>query len=200
MSFPIDRYLNVRNTISTLFDFGVVPIINENDTVSVEELRFGDNDTLAALVANLIDADEAEVEEQLRRLSQVRRLIQERGEEELPDGTLVSPDGFSPEHGPHEDGVSFDQQLVWDLFTNFIEAAEALGDIYSVNVFPQMKVWWDTYPNHIGHEQSDGCTRCHNRKMRTEDREQIRNDCELCHQILAEEEENPDLVTMMQSE
>jgi len=46
---------------------------------------------------------------------------------ELPDGTLVSPDGFSPEHGPHEDGVSFDQQLVWDLFTNYIEASEALG-------------------------------------------------------------------------
>jgi len=46
---------------------------------------------------------------------------------ELPDGKLVSPNGFSPEHGPHEDGVSFDQQLVWDLFTNFIEASEALG-------------------------------------------------------------------------
>ena len=45
---------------------------------------------------------------------------------ELPDGTLVSPDGFSPEHGPTEDGVSFDQQLVWDLFTNFMEASEAL--------------------------------------------------------------------------
>ena len=46
---------------------------------------------------------------------------------ELPDGTLVSPNGFSPEHGPHEDGVSFDQQLVWDLFTNTIESSEALG-------------------------------------------------------------------------
>ena len=45
---------------------------------------------------------------------------------ELRDGTLVSPDGFSPEHGPHEDGVSFDQQLVWDLFTNYIEASEVL--------------------------------------------------------------------------
>lgn len=52
-----DRYLNVRNTLNTLFEFGVVPIINENDTVSVEELRFGDNDTLGALVANLIEAD-----------------------------------------------------------------------------------------------------------------------------------------------
>ena len=46
---------------------------------------------------------------------------------ELPDGTLVSPNGFSPEHGPHEDGVSFDQQLVWDLFTNFEEAGAVLG-------------------------------------------------------------------------
>jgi alpha-L-fucosidase 2 len=45
---------------------------------------------------------------------------------ELPDGRLVSPDGFSPEHGPHEDGVSYDQELIWDLFTNTIEAAEAL--------------------------------------------------------------------------
>jgi hypothetical protein len=80
------------------------------------------------------------------------------------------------------------------------EAAEALGDIYSVNVFPQMNVWWDTYPNHIGHEQSDGCTRCHNRKMRTEDRVQIRDDCDICHIVIAEKEESPDLVTMLQSE
>jgi glutamate 5-kinase len=52
-----DRYLNVRNTIMTLFEFGVVPIINENDTVSVQELRFGDNDTLGALITNMIGAD-----------------------------------------------------------------------------------------------------------------------------------------------
>ncbi len=52
-----DRYLNARNTLFTLLDWGVVPIINENDTVSVEELRFGDNDTLGALVTNLTEAD-----------------------------------------------------------------------------------------------------------------------------------------------
>jgi alpha-L-fucosidase 2 len=46
---------------------------------------------------------------------------------ELADGTLVSPNGFSPEHGPTEDGVSFDQQLIWDLFTNYMEASEILG-------------------------------------------------------------------------
>lgn len=52
-----DRYLNVRNTMCTLLEWGIVPIINENDTVSVKELRFGDNDTLGAMVTNLIDAD-----------------------------------------------------------------------------------------------------------------------------------------------
>ena len=81
-----------------------------------------------------------------------------------------------------------------------LSAGEALAGAYGVNVFPQMEVWWDTYPNHIGHEQSDGCTRCHNRKMRTEDRENIRNDCDLCHLVLADEEESPDLVTMLQNE
>jgi glutamate 5-kinase len=48
------RYLNVRNTINTLFEYGVVPIINENDTVSVDEIKFGDNDRLAAMVTNLL--------------------------------------------------------------------------------------------------------------------------------------------------
>lgn len=51
------RYLNARSTIRSLLDLGVVPIINENDTVVTDEIRFGDNDTLAALVANLIEAD-----------------------------------------------------------------------------------------------------------------------------------------------
>jgi glutamate 5-kinase len=51
------RYLNARSTLKTLIELGVVPVINENDTVATEEIRFGDNDTLAALVANLIDAD-----------------------------------------------------------------------------------------------------------------------------------------------
>ena len=51
------RYLNVRNTLLTLLEWGLIPIINENDTVSVEELRFGDNDTLGAMITNLIEAD-----------------------------------------------------------------------------------------------------------------------------------------------
>ncbi len=51
------RYLNARNTLNTLLDWGVLPIINENDTVMVDEIRFGDNDNLAAVITLLMDAD-----------------------------------------------------------------------------------------------------------------------------------------------
>ncbi len=52
-----ERYLNARSTLLTLLQFGVVPVINENDAVATDEIRFGDNDTLAALVANLVEAE-----------------------------------------------------------------------------------------------------------------------------------------------
>ena len=51
------RYLNARSTLRTLLDLGVIPVINENDTVVTDEIKFGDNDTLGALVANLVEAD-----------------------------------------------------------------------------------------------------------------------------------------------
>jgi glutamate 5-kinase len=51
------RYLNIRNTLSTLREWNVTPIINENDSVAVDEIKFGDNDNLAALIANIVEAD-----------------------------------------------------------------------------------------------------------------------------------------------
>jgi len=76
-------------------------------------------------------------------------------------------------------------------------AANALGDIYTVNVFPQMKVWWNTYPEHIGHQNSDGCYRCHGKRLRTKEREHISRDCDVCHTVLAEREENPAILTQL---
>ena len=70
-----DRHLNARNTLTTLLERGIVPIINENDTVSVDEIKFGDNDRLAALTATLIDADLLVI------LSHVEGLLE--------DGTLI---------------------------------------------------------------------------------------------------------------
>ncbi|MES2910402.1 MAG: glutamate 5-kinase [Pseudomonadota bacterium] len=52
-----ERYLNARSTLLTLLQLGVVPVINENDTVVIDEIKFGDNDTLGSLVANLVEAD-----------------------------------------------------------------------------------------------------------------------------------------------
>ena len=52
-----ERYLNARSTLKTLLDLKVIPVVNENDTVVTDEIRFGDNDTLAGLVANLVQAD-----------------------------------------------------------------------------------------------------------------------------------------------
>jgi glutamate 5-kinase len=52
-----DRYLNSRGTLKALLEFGVVPVVNENDTVATDEIRLGDNDTLAALAVNLVEAE-----------------------------------------------------------------------------------------------------------------------------------------------
>jgi glutamate 5-kinase len=77
------RYLNARSTLRTLLELGVIPIINENDTVATDEIRFGDNDTLGALVTNLIEADVLVI------LTDQRGLF-ERDPRRHPDAKLVS--------------------------------------------------------------------------------------------------------------
>ncbi|MBV9850849.1 MAG: glutamate 5-kinase, partial [Armatimonadetes bacterium] len=76
------RYLNARNTFAALLHARIVPIVNENDTVAVDEIKFGDNDTLAALVASLIEADA------LLLLSDVAGLY-DRDPTQFPDAQLI---------------------------------------------------------------------------------------------------------------
>lgn len=73
-------------------------------------------------------------------------------------------------------------------------AAAALTEAYASNVFPAMNVTWGTYPNHIGHEETPGCFRCHDEEHSTEDGETISQDCDTCHSILAWEEEDPEIL------
>ena len=113
------------------------------------------------------------------------------------------------EYASHEEArVVIDEELKKFYANNYPElatksadaistAADALGDVYSVNVFPQMNVWWNTYPNHIGHEQSPGCTRCHTKTMRTAKRKQISSNCDNCHVLLADKEEDPHILTVL---
>ncbi len=80
-----DRHLNARNTLETLLARGIVPIINENDTVAVDEIKFGDNDQLGALTATLIDAD------LLIILSHVEGLL-DAGKKVIPVVPEITPD------------------------------------------------------------------------------------------------------------
>lgn len=77
------RYLNARSALRTLLGHQVVPVINENDTVAVEELRFGDNDTLAAMVANLVEAE-------LLVILTDQRGLYEQDPRRYPDAALVT--------------------------------------------------------------------------------------------------------------
>ena len=74
------------------------------------------------------------------------------------------------------------------------EAIEVLGDVYARNIFPTMNVTWGTYPNHIGHEESPGCFRCHDEEHSTEDGNTISQDCDNCHSLLAWEESDPEVL------
>lgn len=78
------------------------------------------------------------------------------------------------------------------------QAGKVLGDIWSNNVFPHMKVTWNTYPNHIGHDQSPGCLRCHDNKHVAASGEKISRKCELCHNVVAEDEASPQVLKDLQ--
>jgi hypothetical protein len=80
------------------------------------------------------------------------------------------------------------------------QAGKALGDVYCWNVFPAMKVTWNTYPNHLGHKQSPGCFRCHDKKHVTGDGEKISKNCDTCHSLLAEEEKDPAILYQIAGE
>ena len=78
------------------------------------------------------------------------------------------------------------------------QAGRALGDIWAANVFPQMKISWNTYPVHIGHQQSPGCWRCHDNRHVSESGERIRKPCGLCHNIVSEDEAAPAVLKELQ--
>jgi hypothetical protein len=70
------------------------------------------------------------------------------------------------------------------------KAVVEVKGIYSRNFFPHMKVTWNTYPNHIGHFYSPGCFRCHDGKHRSRDGRIISKDCNLCHTVIGQKQEN----------
>ncbi|NIA15973.1 MAG: cytochrome C [Nitrospiraceae bacterium] len=77
-------------------------------------------------------------------------------------------------------------------------AASVLKALYDRNVFPKMGVTWGTYGNNLGHETSTGCFRCHNDELVTAEGEAIGGDCDVCHTVLAWDEEDPEILDQLQ--
>ncbi|HET7204800.1 MAG TPA: NapC/NirT family cytochrome c [Steroidobacteraceae bacterium] len=74
------------------------------------------------------------------------------------------------------------------------QAGKVLGDAYCWNNFPHMKVTWNLYPNHIGHQDTPGCFRCHDNKHKTDDGDKVGKKCSTCHNLVAEEESDSQLL------
>jgi len=81
-------------------------------------------------------------------------------------------------------------QLAKEMDKDIQETVKQVKDIYSRNFFPEMKVTWATYPNHIGHFYAPGCFRCHDDKHKTSAGKIISKDCNLCHTVLSQTQEN----------
>jgi nitrate/TMAO reductase-like tetraheme cytochrome c subunit len=79
-----------------------------------------------------------------------------------------------------------------------VQAAGAeLGEIWSRNVWPGMKIGWGTYPSLLGHDAAPGCFRCHDGEHATKDGRVVSNDCGLCHNLLAQDEKDPQVLKLL---
>jgi hypothetical protein len=81
-----------------------------------------------------------------------------------------------------------------------IQAASSIQKAYRENIYPDMKIVWNTYPSNLGHHDNGGCFRCHNDTLEAADGSVISQDCEICHILLAEDELDPDIITTLRGE
>jgi hypothetical protein len=128
-------------------------------------------------------------------------LVEGRIDRTLPfirrEGVRILTETVYPSHDEARAGIAaatraFYEQNYPDLASSpaVEQAGKALGDAYCWNNFPHMKVTWNLYANHIGHQESPGCFRCHDNKHKTESGDKIGKKCNTCHEIVAEEESN----------
>ncbi len=78
------------------------------------------------------------------------------------------------------------------------KAIKGVQDAYTENVYPEMNIGWSTYKSFLGHNDESGCFRCHDDELENSEGETVSMDCEACHIILAEEEENPEILQTLQ--
>jgi glutamate 5-kinase len=120
-------YINAKNTLSTLLSYGVIPIINENDTVAVDEIRFGDNDQLAALVASLVEAD------RLIILSDVDGLYEEDPKKKPSAALITHVESITPQMVKLA-GKSSTAVGTGGMYSKLLAAQKALRSGVTVNI------------------------------------------------------------------
>src|SRR5690606_18546100 len=91
-------------------------------------------------------------------------------------------------------------EVMTDKRAQLDQAIATLEELYNRSVFPKMKVKWDTYPDNIGHTVSIGCFRCHDDSHTAPDGRVISQDCNVCHTVLAWEEENPEILNLLEAQ
>ena len=85
-------------------------------------------------------------------------------------------------------------QIASEKSAHILQAAKAMQESYRQNIYPDMKITWNTYKSNLGHKDDAGCFRCHNDSFEAENGRVISQDCANCHVLIAEEEENPQIV------
>lgn len=91
-------------------------------------------------------------------------------------------------------------ELAQEKGDHIIQAAASLQEAYRDNIYPDMKIDWNTYPSNLGHHDDGGCFRCHNDTLEAADGSIISQDCETCHILLAENESDPEIISTLRGE
>ena len=127
----------------------------------------------------------------------------------LPYIKKISTETLEKAKGSKEDSLKYIKDEISnyyeknyaDIFTNnkqtLEKAINEVENIYKRNIFPEMDVTWGTYPNNIGHMRFTGCFRCHDDNHISDNGKAISSNCDTCHQILAMDEENPEILKVL---
>ncbi|MGC4000238.1 MAG: NapC/NirT family cytochrome c [Anaeromyxobacter sp.] len=149
--------------------------------------RFGtpEGEVDAALTAGKLDPALPFLRREGVRLIKAEYPSQEAGRAGIRDGLRTFYAGWAASEEGKASGKPAPDAAAVDA------AAATLGELYALNVWPQMKITWGTYPTFLGHDQSPGCFRCHDEAHETEGKKTISQDCDLCHSLLADSEKDP---------
>jgi nitrate/TMAO reductase-like tetraheme cytochrome c subunit len=186
-TIPWVRYTNLKT--------GEVRIYNDPET----ELQPGQMDTLETRKMDCMDCHNRPSHNYQTPIFAINNAITAGLiPKELPEIKLMAMDAMNRQYSTNDSAMMGIANAINEYYSSGYEeifnskpelinqAIAGIQDAYQKNMFPEMKVKWSAYPNHIGHLEFNGCFRCHNDRHSTEDGRKIPMDCKLCHSIVAQ--------------